>query len=243
MAETPKRKWLRRSVEPPEPEAPSALDADAVRREHGVLVAEFRARGAADARRHEEDLLDRPLPAAEECAAIGVARLERVGAERQQALADIEIREQPLGQRLGFLQRQLDALTRALYREGCPEQMEALPPRAVAGWDSWLPWRARYEPRHVVRLRKTYERVARELERVCAEIESLAAERRGVIFRSARVAAAERALPRELLATYRSAVMGALSPGCLADGADLGEAPDPTPDWPEWADPDLEVKA
>lgn len=63
-----------------------------------------------------------------------------------------------------------------------------------------------------------------------AELETRTADERAVA-----LAAAERRLPAELLGAYCSALVAALPPGALADGAAIDDQPDPTPAAPDWA--------
>jgi hypothetical protein len=88
-----RRRQVDYTAPPPVPGA--ALDAARFEAEQHALVNEARARGAADAARHQDDLLDRRLPIDAEAATVADARRARLDAlvEQELALAAVQIEQ------------------------------------------------------------------------------------------------------------------------------------------------------
>jgi hypothetical protein len=111
----------------------AGLDLEKIEREHRQFLDEVRRRGGEDARRHQEDLLDRPLPIDEEARALAEARLERLGAARTAAIARLEQQAAHLRRQGDRLRQEIAAAVAALKAAGESAETAHLPPQHATG--------------------------------------------------------------------------------------------------------------
>ncbi len=97
-------------------------------REHAALLREMRERAYADAARHAEDLMERPLPIIDELEALGQERLVRLGHRRLELKSLAERAHGVATEALNAAQARFDAALAALSAEGVPPEQLALEP-------------------------------------------------------------------------------------------------------------------
>jgi hypothetical protein len=96
--------------------------------EHAALLEEMRERAHADALRHAEDLMERPLPIVDEVEALGQERLVRLGHRRQELKSIAERAHGAATEEQNAAQARFDAALAALTAEGVPHEQLALEP-------------------------------------------------------------------------------------------------------------------
>jgi hypothetical protein len=106
--------------EQPDPFAPAA--------DHALLRSYAQERGVTDAVRHQDDLLGRRLPFADEVRALGERRLGLLAARRSELITEAEGSAEGAEYRHRLAAAQLDAARRALTAEGVPATERELPP-------------------------------------------------------------------------------------------------------------------
>src|SRR3954451_10547052 len=102
------------------------LDPGTVAAQHHHLLADAARRGRDDARRHMEDLLDRPLPFIEEAGMVTRTRIGHVGAGRAAELARVDQQGARRERERERLRTELAAAEAALCEHGVTAQTVAL---------------------------------------------------------------------------------------------------------------------
>lgn len=210
------------------PVLPQALEPDPLApwEEHEELRAEADARAADDARRHAEDLLDRPLPFADQAVAHAATRLERLEACRVERCAGLQRKIDAGARRLTHLVEALEAAGAVLEARGVPCAQHAAPLRHDRWWRALIRSAAVAFGAQSAVTEEAWRRYATLRDQVLSA-RILDEEHRSSYDQTERVAGAvsraERNLAQELVDRYRAALVAHMPPEALADGVGVAE--------------------